>query len=67
MTGGIRVHHLAHPPAGPQPRRGTLEERAVDLDLLVGGQRLGGEVLGCLDAGDRVVRLAGLMVQAGGR
>src|SRR6516164_6862053 len=45
----------AHPPSGPQPRRGALEEGAVDLDLLVGAQRLGGEVLGCLDTGDRVI------------
>src|SRR6516225_6317788 len=52
----------AQPPSGPQPRRGALEERAVDLDLLVGAQRLRGEVLGCLDTGDRVVWPVRLMV-----
>src|SRR6266702_6166862 len=53
--------------AGPSSRQDAarprpLEEPAIDLDLLVLAQRVRSEVLGCLDAGDRVIRLVGLVV-----
>ena len=60
MADAIEADQLqADPPAGRQPRGAPLEEGAVDGHLVVGVELVGGEVLGRLDAGDRVVAGAG--------